>query len=280
MNKLALASKSFSESFLGSRTLASLRGVQRTTKQSLLMISMLMIMGSAAYAALPDIEAAVMNKDYTTAKALASDVIKNSNDASQRTEAQYYYGLAQLRLGQYADARQAFRAVMDAHPSQDVYDKAALSLTEGFYMEGQYTDALATAKELLSRSPHSAFLSLIYFKIAGADLKLMRWEDAHAFLTKITQEFPQSPEAPIAKQLLEEKQYFAVQVGSFLDKSRALALIDDLKGNGQYAYVVEATGSDGQTYYRVRVGQMSSLNDAESLKERLDKLGYPTLIYP
>jgi tetratricopeptide (TPR) repeat protein len=236
--------------------------------------------GSLAYAALPDIEAAIMDKDYAQARELASGIIKDSNNPTERTEARYYYGLAQLRLGQYADARSAFQSVMDAHPSHDTYDKAALSLTEGYYMDGLYTDALDTADQLYKKSPHSSFLSLIYFKIAGADLKLMRWEDAHAFLTKIMNEFPQSPEAPIAKQLLEEKQYFAVQVGSFLDKGRALTLIDDLKGTGQYAYVVESNASDGQIYYRVRVGQMSSLNDAEDLKKRLDKLGYPTLIYP
>ena len=97
---------------------------------------------SNLYAALPDIEAAVMNKDYAQVRDLASQVIKDSNDPSQRTEAQYYYGLAQLRLGQYADARSAFQRVMDARPPQDIYDKAALSLTEGFYMEGFYTDAL------------------------------------------------------------------------------------------------------------------------------------------
>jgi len=233
-----------------------------------------------AFAAMTDVEAAIMNKDYSQARELASDIIKNSNDAAQRTEAQYYYGLAQLRLGQYADARSAFQSVMDTHPSQDTYDKAALSLTEGFYMDGLYSDALDASNQLYKKSPHSSFLSLIYFKIAGADLKLMRWEDAHLFLNKIISEFPQSPEAPIAKQLLDEKQYFAVQVGSFLDKGRALTLIDDLKGTGQYAYVIETAGPDGQTYYRVRVGQMSSLNDAEDLKKRLDKLGYPTLIYP
>jgi hypothetical protein len=169
---------------------------------------------------------------------------------------------------------------MDTHPAQDIYDKAALSLIEGFYMDGFYSDSLDTANQLLKKSPSSAFLSLIYFKIAGADLKLMRWEDANTYLNKIITEFPQSPEAPIAKQLLEEKQYFAVQVGSFLDKGRALTLIDGLKGSGQYAYVVETNGANGQKYYRVRVGQMSSLKDAEDLKVRLDKLGYPTLIYP
>jgi tetratricopeptide (TPR) repeat protein len=233
-----------------------------------------------AHAALPDIEAAVMNKDYAQARDLASQIIKNSNDPVARAEAQYYYGLAQLRLGKFADARSAFQSVMDTHPAQDIFDKAALCLIEGFYMDGFYMDALETANQLLRKSPHSSFLSLIYFKIAGADLKLMRWEDAHKFLNKIINEFPQSPEAPIAKQLLEEKQYFAVQVGSFLDKGRALTLIDDLKGSGQYAYVVETNAPGRQTYYRVRVGQMSSLNDAEDLKKRLDKLGYPTLIYP
>ena len=233
-----------------------------------------------AFAALPDIEAAVMNKDYAKARDLASEIIKDSNNPAERGEAQYYYGLAQLRLGQYVDARSAFQSVMDTNPSQDIYDKSALSLIEGFYMEGLYTDALDTANQLLKKSPYSSFLSLIYFKIAGADLKLMRWEDANKYLNKIISEFPSSPEAPIAKQLLEEKQYFAVQVGSFLDKGRALTLIDDLKGSGQYSYVIETTSPDGQKYYRVRVGQMSSLNDAEDLKKRLDKLGYPTLIYP
>lgn len=235
---------------------------------------------SLAFAAVADIEAAVMNKDYAHARDLALQIIKDSNNPVDRVQAQYYYGLAQLRLGQYADARSAFQNVMNTNPSQDVYDKAALSLIEGFYMEGLYTDALDTANQLLKKSPYSSFLSLIYFKHAGADLKLMRWEDADKYLNKIITEFPSSPEAPIARQLLDEKQYFAVQVGSFLDKGRALTLIDDLKGNGQYAYVVETTSSDGQKYYRVRVGQMSSLSDAEELKKRLDKLGYPTLIYP
>ncbi|MBF0570553.1 MAG: SPOR domain-containing protein [Candidatus Omnitrophica bacterium] len=246
----------------------------------LLAMTLVLTTAFQAWAAMPDIEAAVMNKDYAKARELASHILKDSNNPLERTEAQYYYGLAQLRLGQYADARGAFQIVMDSHMSQDTYDKAALSLTEGFYMEGLYADALNTANQLYKKSPHSSFLSSIYFKIAGADLKLMRWEDAHKFLNKILNEFPGSPEASIAKQLLEEKQYFAVQVGSFLDKGRALTLIDDLKGSGQYAYVIETNTPDGQTFYRVRVGQMSSLNDAEELKKRLDKLGYPTLIYP
>jgi len=191
----------------------------------LLLLCFVLVAASSfqAYAALPDIEAAVMNKDYAQARDLASRVIKDGKDLAQRTEAQYYYGLAQLRLGQYSEARSAFQGVINTHPSQDFYDKAALSLTEGFYMDSLYPDALNTAKLLLKKSPYSSYLSLIYFKIAGADLKLMRWEEAHEFLNKIIKDFPQSPEAPVAKQLLEEKQYFAVQVGHFWIKPGLLA---------------------------------------------------------
>src|SRR5689334_1317583 len=111
--------------------------------------SLLLVLPGISWAGIPDIEAAVMNKDYAQARDLASGVMKNSRDAAQRTEAQYYYGLAQLRLGQYGPARDAFQAVMGTNPSQDVYDKAALSLTEGFYLEGFYTDALEAGNSLL-----------------------------------------------------------------------------------------------------------------------------------
>ncbi|MBF0504205.1 MAG: tetratricopeptide repeat protein [Candidatus Omnitrophica bacterium] len=248
--------------------------------QGMFFLAFVFAMVPSVFAGLPDIEAAVMNKDYAQVRQLASQVLKDSNDPSQRTEAQYYFGLAQLRLGQYTDARSAFQTVMDAHPNQDIYDRAALGMAEGFYMAGYYKDALDTGGKLLKHSPHSSFLSLIYLKIARANLKLMRWEKANEYLNRVINEFPKSPEAPIARQLLEEKQYFAVQVGSFLDKGRAITLIDDLKGGGQYAYIVETTRADGQKFYRVRVGQMSSLKDAEELEKRLAKLGYPTLIYP
>ena len=65
-----------------------------------------------------------------------------------------------------------------------------------------------------------------------------------------------------------------------MGKGRAITLMESLKGGGQYAYIVETTSAGGQKFYRVRVGQMSSLKDAEDLENRLAKLGYPTLIYP
>jgi hypothetical protein len=44
--------------------------------------------------------------------------------------------------------------------------------------------------------------------------------------------------------------------------------------------MVETRSAEGRTFYRVRVGQMTSLKDAQELERRLADLGYPTLIYP
>lgn len=232
------------------------------------------------YAATSDIEAAIMDTNYEQARLLASKVIKTTRDAKERIQAEYYLGLSQLRLGQYAQARSAFNIVMDdAASSQDVYDKAALGVIEALYRPGFYQDALKASEKLLRKSPQSSFLSLIYLKIARTHLKMTEWSKAREYLQKIITEFPQSVEAPIAQNLLEEKEYFAVQVGSFLDKDRAQELMKKLQENGQYAYIVETT-MDGKKFYRVRVGQMTSLSDVQTLQGQLSQQGYPALIYP
>lgn len=234
----------------------------------------------AAQASLSDVEAAVMNKDYEQACVLASQVLKESAKPQERVQAEYYLGLSQLRMGQYAEARKAFEIVMHASPDQELYDKAGLGLVEGLYMPGFYKDALKEGEALLRKSPNSQSKSLIYLKLARANLKMTQWQKAREYLQKIIAEFPQSFEAPIAKGLLEEKEYFTVQVGSFLDRAKAVRLTEELKARDQYAYIVETASAEGKTFYRVRVGQMASLGDAQTLKSELSRLGYPTLIYP
>jgi outer membrane protein assembly factor BamD (BamD/ComL family) len=234
----------------------------------------------AKAASLSDIEAAVMDKDYEQARTLSKQLIKDKPASRDFVLAQYYYGLSQLRLKQYTESRKAFQVVMHDSSDAELYDKAALGLIESLYMPGFYTDALKEGEALLRKHPNSQSKSLIYLKIARANLKLMRWQKAKEYLQKITSEFPQSFEAPIAEGLLEEKEYFTVQVGSFLDKEKALRLVEELKNRDQYAYTVAIDAPGGKTFYRVRVGQMTSLGDAQALENELTKLGYPTLIFP
>lgn len=238
-----------------------------------------LLVATRAWAALSDIEASVMDKNYEQTRMLAAKLLKDTRNPSERIKAEYYLGLSHLRMGQYPEARKAFQAVMKDSRDNDLYDKAALGLVEGQYMSGFYKDAVKDGQALLRKHPESPSKSMIYLKLARAHLKMMEWQKANEFLNKIIGEFPQSLEAPIAQGLLEEKEYFAVQVGSFLERERAVKLMDELKGQSQYAYIVE-TNASGKTFYRVRVGQMNSLSDAQTLEGELTRLGYPTMIYP
>ncbi len=239
------------------------------------------LLSTNAFASMEDIETAVMNKDYQSVQKEATDLLRHTNSSKERALAHYYIGLSQLRLGKYADSRKTFGILMQQHPDQELYDKAAVGLIEGLNMSGFYQDALKEGERYIKKNSQSSYLSVVYLKMARANLKLMRWQKANDLLNKITKDFPQSMEAPIAQGLLEEKQYFAVQVGAFEDKSRAVSLTNELKAKEFYAYIVETTMMhDNKKFYRVRVGQIASLGKAEELEKSLATLGYPTLIYP
>ena len=109
---------------------------------------------------------------------------------------------------------------------------------------------------------------------------LARWGKAREFLQKILTEYPESFESRVARQLLDEKQYFTVQVGAFLEKERAEKLVSDLIKRQEYAYTIETKTADGKLFYRVRVGHMTALKDAQELEVKLSGFGYPTRIYP
>ena len=82
------------------------------------------------------------------------------------------------------------------------------------------------------------------------------------------------------EQLILESQFFAVQVGSFLDRAIAEGMAGELQKKGEYAYIVETTSQDGKKFYRVRIGKFQQFDEAQKLEIKLSKLGYPTKIYP
>ena len=229
---------------------------------------------------LKDIETAIIQRSYHQAKNLAYKFISQNPSKNDSDEAQYYLGLSLLYLQKYAEARETFNQLIEYSPEIKLRDKAYVGIIDSYALQEQYSDAIKAAHDLLKLSPKSEYESLIYLKLARAHLKLAQWDEAQKYLKKIVNNFSDSIEADIAKQLLEEKQYFAVQLGSFAEQSRAEQLVADVKAKGEYAYVVETVDSSGRKFYRVRVGQFSRLQDANQLEHKLSSLGYPTQVYP
>src|SRR3989338_706284 len=233
-----------------------------------------------ARASLADIEAALLNRDYVQARKLAEDVLAGQSKSSEVQKAQYYIGLSQLRQAQYQEALESFNKVKNEKLGPQLRERVYLGLFDAYYLLEEYQDADATLQELLKEGAKPESMSLIYFKLAKVNMKLAHWSQAMGYLEKIVRSFPNSLEVPAAKQLLEEKHYFAVQVGAFMERPLAEALVDELKQKEEYAYIIESADTQNRKFYRVRVGQLSMLKEAQALKNRLAKFGYPAQIYP
>ena len=227
-----------------------------------------------------DVETAIIEQNYEQAKQIAEQLLTSAPNEDQSYELRYYLGLCDLRLERYDEARKVFDRLIKKKINGNLRDKAYLGLFDSYYMDGYYKKALQVINRLSKLSPKSEFLSLIYLKLARVNLKLARWYKAREYLEKIITEFPNSLEVHSAKQLLNEKQYFSVQVGAFMDHQRAEKLITELKEKGEYAYMVETYDPKDQKFYRVRVGQLVLLDSAQKLKLKLSKEGYPAQIYP
>jgi len=241
-----------------------------------------MVFGFCAFSdiSLKDVETAIIEQDYDRAKKLAEQLLSRKTADDRNDKALYYLGLSDLRLGQYSRARRTFTKLTKKAKDSTLRDKAYLGLFDAYYSDGYYEKAYHIIRRLLKVSPRSEFLSLIHLKLARASLKLARWGEAREHLRKITIQFPDSLEVHAAKQFLNEKQYFAVQVGAFIDRGKAETLAGELQQKGEYAYIVETIDQQGRKFYRVRVGQLALLNEAQKLKSKLSKAGYPTQIYP
>jgi outer membrane protein assembly factor BamD (BamD/ComL family) len=240
------------------------------------------LLGSAAIscASLTDVEAALLNRDYVHAQKLAEDVLTAHPQNSVGQKAQYYIGLSQLRQAQYKEALESFNKIKNEKLGAQLRERVYLGLFDAYYLLEGYQEADATLQELLKEGAKPEAMSLIYFKLAKANMKLARWGQATGYLEKIVRSFPSSLEVPAAKQLLEEKHYFAVQVGAFMERRLAEALVDELKQKEEYAYIIESVDSQNRKFYRVRVGQLAMLKEAQALKNRLAKFGYPAQVYP
>jgi len=214
-----------------------------------------------------DVETAILNRDFEQAKEMATRLLAEDLTAENRHEVEYYAGLSELRLGNFDAARDIFSNLIDGKVSGRLRDKAYLGLFDVYYIDGRYNEALRTINRLIKVSPRSEFLSLIFLKSARSNLRLAHWDDARQYLKKITEDYPESLEFHVAKQLLNEKQYFAVQVGAFLDRHLAEKLTDELIGKGEYAYIVETVDKDDRIFYRVRVGQLVMLDKAQKLED-------------
>jgi len=77
--------------------------------------------------------------------------------------------------------------------------------------------------------------------------------------------------------LIEQIQRFTLQVGSFIEESKAQKLADELRKSFENVYLTTVETLT-QKYHRVRIGHFETREAALALAERLSKMGFKVLV--
>lgn len=68
-----------------------------------------------------------------------------------------------------------------------------------------------------------------------------------------------------------DTEVFSIQLGSFQNKSAAVAFIETLKSRGYSPYIMAVPHQDGMTLYRVRIGRFENREDAFELAQKIEQ---------
>lgn len=77
--------------------------------------------------------------------------------------------------------------------------------------------------------------------------------------------------------VIEQIQRFTLQVGSFVDETRAQSLADELRKNFENVYVTTVETLT-QKYHRVRIGQFETREAALALADNVSRMGFNILV--
>ena len=172
------------------------------------------------YRPLTDAAAEISAGNYESALSLATRPTLAGSGLADYAE--YYKGLAQLRLNRAADARATFDALEDRKPSGYLGAATALGKAEAFALLGDYTAALAIY-EKLSADKASVTEQVLAKQAETARVLGDRRRTAEALL-RIYYEFPLTDAAVAAAAELEPLRDIIVRQGYKLDLGRAIQL--------------------------------------------------------
>ncbi len=202
-----------------------------------------------------------LRENYAAVDTLSQEYLSRGRDRSNAEDVLYLQCLSLLKLNRSEEARVKLRELENNYASSDARASAHASIADSYYYEGNFDLAYKSYEETAARYPASDQTPYVSSRLIELSTK---------------NNFPLSP-APLKQMALEENAFYAVQVGSFSKRRNAQGLIDKLL-HGRYDAYLKTDESDRM--YRVRVGKLSSKEEALVLENRLKKEGYPTKIYP
>ena len=103
----------------------------------------------------------------------------------------------------YLEAATAFQDFLEYFPGSPLSDNAQYWLSETFYVQRQFAEALPEFQKVLDVYPQSAKLPDALLKVGYCNYELKQWDAARAALRRVSRDFPDTTAARLAVQRLE-----------------------------------------------------------------------------
>ena len=252
----------------------------------LLFICSLGVFSDALALNLNNLESLFWQGDYGLAITEGERLLASASvHASELDRLYYFLGLSYLRVENYLRASDIFEIILEEFPDSRLREEVRLSLSDSYFLRQDFARARTYYQDLLTKYPNTKYKALVYHRLSQAAFKEGNVRIAAEYLDKLKREFPQGYESLVkedACSLPKDKNgvYYSVQVGSFIKDVNARKLAQKLMSEGYSAYIEEAPVAGGTKTYRVKVGKVSGLNEAQQLVRELARKGYPTKICP
>jgi len=190
----------------------------------------------------------ILKDAYSQAARECEKILTHHHQSKIRTKAYYLLGICRLKQSRYEQARKNFNIILGKYRQSQVYDDAALSIADSYFLAEDFKQAVKKYEQFIHDFPRSELAS-----IARIQLRLCKQ----------------------GKRLANS--YFSVQLGCFAKKKNAQRLRNELIDGGFRAYILELPGD---SLYHVRVGRFSNRTEAEFLEQQLKAEGYSTKLCP
>ena len=115
----------------------------------------------------------------------------------------YHGGLGELKANRYSQALGQLQTLQRRYPKSSLSEPAEFFAANALYEMGNYDQAILQFNDQTMRFPKGHFASAALLREAQAFMKINDRIDARLTLQKLLSDLPDSPEAPMAKSMMQ-----------------------------------------------------------------------------
>ena len=148
---------------------------------------------------------AVLEERLTRLEQVMAEQQKKASEQPQTPEALYQQGLDAMKGGDVVKARELFTKFLDQNPKHKLAANAHYWLGETYYSEKNYEQAILEFQEVIKNFPEKDKVPAAMLKQGMAFKEMGDSKSSLYIYKKLTEEYPKSEEAKIAREKLRAK---------------------------------------------------------------------------